>query len=281
MVEFLNKQDKGAGLVPTRAGKHRMAAYDPLVLLKVLERIAQGELLIDLEKEPGFPRRLTIMQWVMADGAAARAFAAAVEMSAMAMEEKAIQMGRQIAADPGTGTKVRAFEVAMNQLRWSASRRNPKKFGEQRQTTIVVPVTINTSLPLGEASVGTGTEDHPNIYQIDAKVVLEGTNEEEALEAAAALDPEEKFMDYDYEPTKPQGPQKPVLVPGAQGVPDEELEARAAKRLAAKLKRNKDDRERMMRLKDEVRATGKLPGDMTYREMKTWLETHPKLEPTP
>lgn len=275
MAEFLNKQDAGAGLEPTRIGRHRIAKYDPLVLLKVLERIAGGDLLIDLEKEPGYPRRLTIMQWIMADGAAARAFQAAVEMSAMAMEEKAIQMGKEIAGAPGSGTRVRAFEVAMNQLRWSASRRNPKKFGEQRSTTVVVPVTINTSLPLGGASVGTGTEDHPNIYQIEAKVVVE--DEETAIVEAAETNPDEPFIDYDPEPD--HGPRKVVLVPGETGVPDPEREAQAERRLQAKLKKNKEDRERLAKVKDQVRATGKLPGDMTYREMKTWLETHPPLDP--
>lgn len=276
MAEFLNKQDLGAGLTPTRIGRHRLTAYDPQALLRVLERVAGGDLLIDLEKEPGFPRRLTVMQWIMADGAAARAFQAAVELSALAMEEKALAMGKQIAGAPESGTKVRAYEVAMNQLRWSASRRNPKKFGEQRQTQIVVPVTINTSLPMGGAQVGTGTEEHPNIYQIEAKVTIgDGREEEAAIEEAAQMDPEEKFIEYSPDPD--HGPRKQVLVPGEQGIPDPDRAALVERRYQAKLKKNKEDRERLARIKDRVRATGKLPGDMSYKEMREWLETHPPL----
>lgn len=270
----LNKQDLSAGLVPARVGRHRVTAYDPETLLRVLERIAGGELLIDLEHEPGFPRRLTVMQWIMADGAAARAFAAAIELSAMAMEEKAIRMGKDIAADPGSGTKVRAYEVAMNQLRWSASRRNPKKFGEQRQTQIVVPVTINTSLPMGEASVGTGTEDHPNIYQIEAKVTVQ--DEEQGIEEVAMQDLDEPLFPPH---ANAHDPRKQVLVPAEQSVPRAVLDERVQRKAEQEERKKAGDRERLRKIKDEVRATGKKPGDMSYREMKQWLQDHPKLTP--
>lgn len=171
MSKDISKQDKAAGLTINQMGRKAIPDFSPDVLLDVLEQVAEGKLLRDIEMIPGMPRKRTIMQWVITFPEARQAYRAARELSAESFEEEAIGMGRSISKESSpAGAKVRAFEVAMNQLRWSAARRDPAKYGDQRQQTIVVPVQINTSLPMGGGTIGAGTEEHPNIYKLEAKV---------------------------------------------------------------------------------------------------------------
>lgn len=83
-------------------------------------------------------------------------------------------MARQIKTAQKNGTQVRAFEVAMNQLRWSATRRDPARYGERANTVVRVPIQINTTLDLGDDTAG-GTTEHPNIYGLEARVTTEVT----------------------------------------------------------------------------------------------------------
>lgn len=112
------------------------------------------------------PARVTFMNWVARTPELKSAYLAARELSASSMEEEAISIARGSHESPGTQQKLRGAELAIKQLQWSASRRDPKAFGERAQTNLVVPININTTLDLGVA----GAEqmgDSPDIYTID------------------------------------------------------------------------------------------------------------------
>lgn len=219
-------------------GSVHYPAFDPVKMLKVCERIAAGDLLIDVVKEAGMPSYLTVKRWVSSVPAAGRAFQAAIELSAEAFEEKALKMGRELTKDPGSSTKVRAYEVFMNQLRWSAMRRNASKFGETRASTVTVPITINTTLPMGDnAASGSGTAEHPNIYQLEAKVQVE---EKETIADVAAREPDQPLIPSTKERLRTRvGPQKRILVPRK---PDPNLRPSGAQRSKEKSDAENDRR---------------------------------------
>lgn len=166
-------QDKKAGLPVRQENGRYVTPYDPDIALKIVELIADGQLLKEICKpEKGMPHRSTFHRWVIANPPLAKAYNAAIALSASTLEEDALAAAREIKADPGNGTKVRAFEVAMAQFRWSASRRDPAKFGERQVANIRVPIQINTTLDLGDSGAG-GTLEHPNIYGLTAQVKAE------------------------------------------------------------------------------------------------------------
>lgn len=186
-------QDQLAGLGHNRLPDGRwVTKYDATIALRVVERIAAGELLKDiLQEDSGLPHRSTFHRWVVTYPELNRAYMAARELSASAFEEEAIGMARAIREEPGTGTKVRAYEVAMNQFRWSATRRDPAKFAEHATTSIRVPIQINTVLDLGQGD----TVSDQGVYELTATVVEE---------AATPIAPE---------------PEKPLVAdPGDRGV---------------------------------------------------------------
>jgi len=162
------RQDKEAGLttVKDRSTGRFVALYDESVAIGILERVASGELLRDICSAQGMPHETTFRRWVINNPKLARAWDAAVKMSAATLEEEALAAGRKIKdlAKKATGIEVRAYEVAMNQLRWSAARRDPGRFGERAPANITVPIQINSTLDLGSAL------DNENIYKLAARV---------------------------------------------------------------------------------------------------------------
>lgn len=160
------------GLPSVQMGGKKVPGYDANVCLQILERVAAGETLEAICSDPDLPSRATFWRWCVAHPELNRAYNAARELSAQSFEDMALAMAKTL-REPNdfTGTKVRAFEVAMAQYRWSAARRDPGRYGQQNTPTLIVPIQINTTLDLGSlAAGGNSTKEYPDIYEIEAKV---------------------------------------------------------------------------------------------------------------
>lgn len=184
-----------------------MTAYDPELALAIVERVAEGELLKDIcTIENGMPAKNTFLKWVAREPTLQAAYQAARMLSAMSMEEEAIDTGRKIMKSPGTAQQVSAANTLIGQLRWSAGRRDPQQFGDRASTQVVVPIHISTSLNMGEGGASTLSEV-PDIYTIEV------TPDEPK--------PDQKLLEH-----RPGGgnwgPKKEVLVPRV--APDADLE---------------------------------------------------------
>lgn len=167
------EQDKRAGLKREDVGGRYMTVYDPSIALQIVEKVAAGHTLKAVcAASPGMPSPVTFQRWVVNNPDLARAYTAAKEMRAGAFEDEAIELGRELRRDPGTGTKVRAYEVLMAQLRWSAERADPAKYANRGQIQVRVPIQINTTLDMGKDSHASAP-DHPNIYTINAGVAVD------------------------------------------------------------------------------------------------------------
>lgn len=174
------QQDRDLKLPAARQNDGRyVTVYDPFIGLRIVERIAEGELLKDIcAPGSGMPHRGTFHRWTLTQPELAKAYHTARELSAQAFEEDALGLARDIKGDPdATGTKVRAYEVAMNQFRWSASRRDPGRYGDKATVSVRVPVHITTVLDMNETGSGS-TAEHPNIYDLEAKVEVEAPLQE-------------------------------------------------------------------------------------------------------
>lgn len=103
----------------------------------------------------------------------AKSYSEARRVSAQSFEDKALALADKLAGpNEFTGTGVRAKEVAMNQYRWSASRRNPTEFAEAgaKQLSVVVPVQINSSLNLAQPGAVDEKVD-PSVWEVHATVL--------------------------------------------------------------------------------------------------------------
>jgi hypothetical protein len=156
-------------------GGRFVTVFDPGLGALMCERIAEGDTLSNMCKEETMPSRQTFHRWIVNQPELHKAYLAARELSAFSMEEEAIDMARAVRSDPQNAVKVRAYEVALNQLRWSAARRNPRVYSERGQMVITVPIQINTTLDMSEGDSGP-PRPPDNVYDLKANVTLPATD---------------------------------------------------------------------------------------------------------
>lgn len=165
-----------------RSAKGRWATqYDQDLALAIVEELAQGRLLRDILRKEGMPHRNTFHRWVIQNPPLAKAYNAALVISAHSLEEDALALAQALQSrKPKDKALIAAWQVAMQQLRWSASRRDPAKYGDKAPVSVQVPIQINTTLDLGAEGAAT-TPDHPNVYGLKATVEVPGEESEEGL----------------------------------------------------------------------------------------------------
>lgn len=143
-----------------------------------MEGIASGKTLTALLKEDGMPPRTTFYRWLTIYPELNKTYEAARELSAQSFEEEALDMARTLKGpNEFSGTKVKMYEVAMAQLRWSAARRDPKRYGQRQEASLIVPIQINTTMDIGgngsagltlDNPSGSGSASPDSVYHIEA-----------------------------------------------------------------------------------------------------------------
>lgn len=162
------QRERDMKLPAIEKGGRFFTKYDPNIALDIVERIADGELLSRItakDAEPLTITKQTFLRWVATVPELQTAYSAAMQISAHAFEEKAIDKAERTALLPGTPQNVSAASLLISQYRWSAARRNPTRYSDKGNTQIVVPVSINTTLDLGSQKQTIDVEI-PDIYTI-------------------------------------------------------------------------------------------------------------------
>ncbi len=162
---------KPGALVPTpRKVGRPPVVYSEEVSAVICDRIAAGETLRAICTSDGMPNPVSFRRWALAHKDLFEALQSARQLSADALFDEALDMGRELAQEPGTAQRVRAFDVAMSQMRWSAGKLDPQRYSDRSSVSFVVPIQIVTSLDLGQGDV-VRTEE-ANVYEIKAQVVV-------------------------------------------------------------------------------------------------------------
>lgn len=146
--------------------------YAPELALEICELVASGKTLTEVGDMPHMPARGTIHRWLSVYPKFFDAMERAKEVSAWSFEEEALDMARLLkGANDFTGTKVQAYNIAMQQLRWSASRRDKTRYGQQAATgPTMVPIQINTTLNLGQPGQPPATDQQQSVYTVEVEV---------------------------------------------------------------------------------------------------------------
>lgn len=148
------------------------APMDRKVAFSVIEKVAFGLTLRDIEKLEDMPPYTLFLKWLMINPGIARAYTVAREISGYSFEDEILHLARELVKAPGSAANIKATEVLINQLKWAAGKRNPNVFSEKAEVNITVPIQINTSLDMGPVQGG-GTREFPNIYEMKAETIQE------------------------------------------------------------------------------------------------------------
>ena len=162
---------KEAGAVEVRTAGRPPSVYRPELAADICERIASGETLRAICTEDGMPRETVFRRWVLKYEDLRTVYRAAREIKADSLFDEGLDLARAIMSEPGSAQRVRAYDIAINQLRWAAGKLNPQQYSEKSSVSFTVPIQINTPLDLGQGGVDAETAD--NVYQIEATVEQE------------------------------------------------------------------------------------------------------------
>lgn len=193
------RKDIRAGLPVQGTISGPMTRYDPKLAMRVLESIAAGMTRKEIEADPTLPAFVTFVKWTLLDPKLREAWEEARRISALLLEDRALQEASDItspAAEAWSGTRMRAAEIAMNQWRWSASRRDRATFGDRNEASLVVPVQINTTLDLGNGLTQHTPSTEAVVSPYRVSVDLEET---------------EPFSDADWEAMEAEAPREPSI----------------------------------------------------------------------
>lgn len=162
------QRERDMKLPAIEKGGRWFTKYEPNIALDIVERIADGELLVKITAKDATPLTITkqtFLRWVATVPELQTAYSAAMQISAHSFEEKAIARAEKVADAPGSPQNVSAASLLISQYRWSAARRNPTRYSDKGNTQIVVPVNINTTLDMG-GKTQTVDVEVPDIYTI-------------------------------------------------------------------------------------------------------------------
>lgn len=204
------QRERDLHLPAIEKGGRWFTKYDPNIALDIVERIADGELLAKITAKDAVPitvTKQTFLRWVATVPELSSAYAAAIQLSAHAFEEKAIDKAQRTADAPGSPQNVSAASLLVSQYRWSAARRNPTRYSDKGNTSIVVPVNISTTLDMGNGRQSVEVEV-PDIYTITFP------SEGRSPEGETPIDGEFNEITHEseksVEDTAPIGPSTPI-----------------------------------------------------------------------
>lgn len=159
------------------AGK-LLAVYDEEVMAKICVRIAAGETLTSICKEPNQPTTWTFRNWVLRHEQLREMYTQARELKAHSLFDEALDVAREIKNKRGaTAQQVRAYDILITHLRWAAGKLNARDYSERSSVRFVVPIQINTTVDLAGGEI-----DPDKVYDLTAEVVIEPEAAEKQLE---------------------------------------------------------------------------------------------------
>lgn len=175
-MELDREERDGGGGEPTAVVPLIPASQVPALLytqergFRVCEMVAWGK---DLEvacQEVGLPNATAFLSWLMQQPELAIMFNLARQVSTYALEDEAVRVARGQYANPGDKSKLQAANQLLTHLRWVMAKRHPNVFSDRAEVNVTVPITIQTTLDLGDAAPGKGVKEMPNIYDLKGTI---------------------------------------------------------------------------------------------------------------
>lgn len=267
-----SRVNAGVQLPAVKAKTREWSLDDPMdhsAAYEMIEGIAFGRTMRELEREPHLPPSNLFLVWVMKNPQLALAFNKAREISGFVLEDEILDLLRAGHANPDSALKAKHLQLLTEGLWKLASKRNPNVFGDKSTVNVTVPVSINTTLDLGKGGESVQRDQEiTNIYQLRADV-------EREVEVELPMEIEQRDPATGKRRAKPRQIDvhaktstralKRVLVPkkrAAETAVERELREKAERILAdRKRKRAKETREYRQRVNANKVVLGDDDGD--------------------
>lgn len=159
------------GKVREAEKRHRAprVAYTPELGAKVAEQIANAATLREIAAKPGMPSKRAILLWMQQHPEFRQMMMEAREVSAFVYADKALERAMELLEGDVTPADVKAAAEALKHIRWDASKRAPRAFGDQHKVGNTVAVQINTTMDLGNPDA-TGGLDREHTFTFQSRI---------------------------------------------------------------------------------------------------------------
>jgi hypothetical protein len=109
--------------------------FSPKIADEICERLANGESLMQMCKQPGLPHRGSIMRWLLSDDPQYDAFRAnyarAREMQAEVLADETIDIADATKRVRKSHVAIESARLRIDARKWLAAKMRPKKYGEK------------------------------------------------------------------------------------------------------------------------------------------------------
>lgn len=122
------------------AKKGRPEIWDPLWADKICERLANGDSLRTVCKDPQMPGMTTVFKWLREHDEFAKQYARATEERAEAFAEDILVDAENapnvvLGIDKSDNARVNAVKIKIDTKKWLMAKMKPKKYGEKLDLT--------------------------------------------------------------------------------------------------------------------------------------------------
>lgn len=145
-----------------------LTPYSQETFFSIAERIANGETLTEICKEPGMPDRVNVWRWAQRDPEIAKALAEARAISAHVLEEEMAAIEHKLLTEHIPNQFIRAYDIALTSKRWRAGKRNTQAYSDKVPNVPTTVIQINTDLWSTDGNL------QPAEFQVIATVPQEG-----------------------------------------------------------------------------------------------------------
>lgn len=121
---------------------------------EMVARVADGELLVDMEREPGMPTRYQLYRYLRRDQALADAYDDARALAGHGVVDELTKRERRLLEGKVPDRQVRAYDIAMRSMQWRAGKLYPQLYGDKAAGTPGLRITINTNVLAAQDTEG-------------------------------------------------------------------------------------------------------------------------------
>lgn len=133
-------------LSPEQMAAKKRVVWTPEVADELMLRVAEGQSVYSICNDEHMPHRVTAYEHIGKDSALATRYQAALHTRADKLMEQVVEESRILkerAAHGASTEEVKAHQVYINSLQWTAAKLNPAKYGDRAQVDLNASLNVN------------------------------------------------------------------------------------------------------------------------------------------
>ncbi len=157
----------------TKSKGGRPSTYSAAIANQICERIAEGEPLTKICRDKAMPAYRTVLNWRVKDNEFLRMYMRAREDAGDTLADEIRELAKRVV--DGT-LEPNAGRVAIDALKWTASKLKPREYGDRAQVDLKSEVKFRPVSADAPEWLRKAIQASPNVVELDAENIHEGSS---------------------------------------------------------------------------------------------------------